>query len=210
MLKSGICVVLAAVLSLGGCATVSVIPGAAPAQEIVSIQQSELRTAASSFSDVAVDRGWIQRDPGLMRFAQVLAHGNDTLSEAEATQVSYAALIGVGEREPDSIVMSLASDVNEASSLMATLSQAALTFLDVDLAERGNTSRADLVSFERTLVQAQKVRRTFADTLFAIGDADTSSVDAAMVKFDRQIDRARLIADRLAREYTSRNVGAVS
>jgi chromosomal replication initiation ATPase DnaA len=31
-----------------------------------------------------------------------------------------------------------------------------------------------------------------------------------MAKFDRQVDRARQIADRLAREYTNRDVQAVS
>lgn len=210
MLKLGICVVFAAALSLGGCATVSVIPGAAPTQETVSIQQSALRTAASDFTDEAVDRGWIKQDLGLMQFARVLAHGNDTILETQIPEESYAALIGVGQREADSITMTLASDANDASSLLSAMAQEALTFLSADLTERSVTKRADLVSFERTLVQAQKVRRTFVETLSLVDDADTASTDAAITKLDRQIDRARLIADRMAREYTTRNAGAVS
>ncbi len=210
MLKTGICVMIVAGLSLGGCATVSVIPGAAPAEQTVSLQQSSLRTAASDFSEQAIERGWIKRDGGLIQFAQTLAHGNDALADDETATKSYSELIGVTERAPESVVKSLASDVNDASSLLAALSQEAQAFLATDQGERNVAARGDLVSFERTLVQAQTARRTFGDVLAQLGTTDTTAADAAMTKLDRQIDRARLIADRLAREYANRNVGAVS
>ena len=210
MLKTSICVMIVAGLSLGGCATVSVIPGAAPAEQVVSLQQSSLRTAASNFSEQAIERGWIKRERGFMQFARTLAHGNDSLADDGTAGNSYSGMIGVTERNPDSVVKSLASDVNDASSLLAALSQEAQAFLATEQTARNVTARGDLVSFERTLVQAQTARRTFADVLAQLDTADTAAADAAMTKFDRQIARARLIADRLAREYATRNVGAVS
>lgn len=210
MLKTVMFAAIATVMTLGGCATVSVIPGTAPVEQTVSIQQSALRTAASDFTEQAIERGWIKSDRGVMQFARVLAHGSDTLSGEETADRSYAALIGVGQREQSSIVMSLAADANDASSFLSALSHEALTFLTTDRANRNVTTRADLVSFERTLVQAQKARRTFVETLSELDDGDTALVDAAITKYDRQIDRARLLADRLAREYTTRNAGAVS
>jgi|GEM_PF-1682377 len=210
MLKTSIFVMIAAVCALGGCATVSVIPGAVSSQEIVSTEQSALRTAAAEFTHEATERHWIPEDRGFMRFARVLAHGNDSVSAGEAHQETYFEMIGVGQRNQASIALSLSADVNDASTLLAALSQSAQTFLAVDRAERSVTTRADLVSFERTLVQAQKVRRTFAHVLPEIESTDTSSVQAAMTKFDRQVDRARLIADQLARKYTNRDAQAVS
>jgi hypothetical protein len=201
---------VAAMCALGGCATVSVIPGASQTQEIVSIEQSALRTSAAEFTKEATERYWIAEDRGFLRFARVLAHGNASVSAGETHQETYAEMIGVGQRNHASIALSLSADVNDASTLLASLSQSAQTFLTVDRSARSVTTRADLVSFERTLVQAQKVRRTFAHILPEIATTDTSSVDAAMAKFDRQVDRARQIADRLAREYTNRDVQAVS
>lgn len=210
MLKSGILVMVAAVCALGGCATVSVIPGATQTQEIVSAEQSALRISAAEFTRESTKRHWIAEDRGFMRFARVLAHGNDSVSAGEFHQETYAEMIGVGQRNQVSIALSLSADVNDASTLLAALSKSAQTFLALGRGERSITTRADLVSFERTLVQAQKVRRTFAHVLPEIATADTAAVDAAMAKFDRQIDRARQIADRLAREYAGRDVQVVS
>lgn len=210
MLKTGMFVIVAAALALGGCATVSVIPGVEPVQEIVSIQQSELRVAAADFSEQATERGWIGRNRGAMEFARVLAHGNDALASEVTEDESYAALLGLGQREHASIVLSMSTDVNDAARLLSAMSQTALAFLAINPTERGAATRADLVSFERTLVQAQKARRTFAETLALIDEAVTTPVDDGIAKFDRQIDRARLIADRLAREYAGRNARAVS
>ena len=210
MLKSSICVMIVAGLSLGGCATVAVIPGAAPAEQVVSIQQSSLRSAASDFSEQATERGWIKRERGFMQFARTLAHGSNSIADDETAAKSYSELIGVAERDPESVVKSLSSDINDASALLAALSQEAQAFLTTAQTERNVTARGDLVSFERTLVQAQTARRTFSDVLTQLDTADITAADAAMTKLDRQIDRARLIADQLAREYATRNVGAVS
>ena len=210
MLKSGIFVMAVAVCALGGCATVSVIPGAAPAEKTISLQQSELRAAAAEFTQEATDRHWIAKEHGVMRFARVLAHGGDALGEGERARETYAEMIGVGHRDAASIALSLSADVNDASALLSALSQTAQSFLASDDPDRMITTRADLVSFERTLVQAQRVRRNFADILPQIDTADTGSVDAAMAKFDRQVDRARGVADRLARDYANRNAQAVS
>ncbi len=210
MLKSSIIVIFAAVCGLGGCATVSVLPGAGVVETSVSVQQSALRDAVAEFTKVSVERHWIAEDRGFMRFARVLAHGESAIIAGEAVEETYSETIGIGQRNAGSIALSLSADVNDASTLLAALSQAAQALLTVDGVERTITTRTDLVSFERTLVQAQKVRRTFAHVLPQIDGADTASVDVAMVKFDRQVDRARQIADRLARDYINRDVQAVS
>ena len=210
MLKSGIIVIIAAVCGLSGCATVSVIPGAGPVEKTVSVEQSDLRDAAAEFTREATERHWIAQDRGFLQFARILAHGHDKASLSEAKQDGYAETIGIGQRSSSSIALSLSADVNDASALLSELSHAAQVFLATDRADRNTTSRTDLVSFERTLVQAQKVRRTFTSVLPALGKTDMSSVDAAMEKFDRQVDRASEIADRLAREYINRDAQAVS
>jgi len=145
-----------------------------------------------------------------MQYARILARGNDDVSDSDVAEKSYAAIIGIGERAPESILLSMATDANDAAELLSAMSHEALAFLTTNRAERSATSRADLVSFERTLVQAQKTRRVFVEALELVDAGDTASVDAAIAKFDRQIDRARTVADRLAREYAGRGVGVVS
>jgi len=60
MFKSSLFIVFVVLLSAGGCATVSVIPGASSGEQTVSIQQSALRTAANEFTEQATEQGWIE------------------------------------------------------------------------------------------------------------------------------------------------------
>jgi len=54
-------------------------------------------------------------------------------------------------------------------------------------------------------VQAQQTRRSFMEAVEIAEMADTSGMKAAFANFDREIDNARQLADKLAAEYASRD-----
>lgn len=187
-------------LALAGCATVSVLPGSSTVETSITKEQSALREASVTFNQMAVSRGWISASPGLLSVARVLVDGqsdDDVKSDA-----SYATLIGAAVRENDTVSAAIIADADDAATALGLVSEEARRVLAAQAGE--DTTRADLVSFERVLVQAQQSRLAFieAATLAELGDDDETG--AAIVRLEARIDDARLLADELARKYSGR------
>lgn len=210
MLKRSLPVVLVLAMSLSACATVSVLPGTAVVETPVSEEQSTLRNASTAFGETAVSRGWVTQTRGMFDLARVLVDGQD--AEEDTPGQTYAELIGVNVRSAEDVAVTVSTDAKDAAAALSNVSSAATEFLAADSETRQTTSRSDLVSFERALVQAQQTRRVFAEAITVADIVDVDMVNTALALFDKEIDAAREIADALAVEYSSRDYfgGAVS
>lgn len=212
MLPRSVLTGLVLTLALSGCATVSVVPGTSTVETVLTQKQSSLRDAASAFNEVAVTRGWISQTRGFLDLARVLVDGQ---TEAQADTTTYASFIGADIRSASDITATLTTDASDAADALAAVSVEADLFLTGRSAEDVTTARADLVSFERALVQAQQTRRAFIEAI-KVADLDqkpnqTLDMQNALTRFDGEIDRARALADRLATEYANRDTnGAIS
>lgn len=204
MIPRSVLTALALVLVVPGCATVSVLPTTSTVETNVSVEQSALRTAAISFNETAVSRGWISETRGFFDLAQVLFEGK---SDTTVVEKSYASLIGADVRSAKEVEATITTDANDAAEALASISDVADEFLHSRVDQNIKTAREDLVSFERTLVQAQQTRRSFMEAFEIAGLTDTAGMKAAFANFDREIDAARQLADKLATEYASRGTG---
>ena len=202
MIPRSVLTALALVLVVPGCATVSVLPTSSTVETSVSVEQSALRTAAISFNETAVSRGWISESRGFFDLAQVLFEGK---SDTERGEHSYASLIGADVRSAKEVEATLITDATDAAQALASVSDVADDFLNNRSDQNVKTAREDLVSFERTLVQAQQTRRSFMEAITIAGLSDTAGMKTAFGNFDREIDTARQLADRLATEYAGRD-----
>ena len=194
-------------LSLGGCATVSMVPGSTVVETKVSGEQTNLRSAAVAFGETAETRGWIAESRSFFDLARVLVDGQKPASETAET--SYAYLIGAETRDRADVAQTIAVDARDAAAALSLVSSAARDFLSIQLQARDRAARPDLVNFERALVQAQQARRAFVE---AVTLADVGSDEALQVelqRFDAEIDVARSIADELSTEYSGREITTV-
>jgi hypothetical protein len=185
---------------LGGCATVSMVPGETTVLSGLSHNQSELRKVSSEYSDGAVAAGWVQSSGGLAGLANTLINGRGV--EAE----DYASRIGADVNAPSIVLSRISADTQSARSGLANVSGEANAVLKGKANDA--TSRSDLMSFERALVRAQMAYRSFQSALSQVAarddmDMDTASVDAELADFADTIDSARKTADRLADKYAS-------
>ena len=206
MSKRGLTAIFVSALMFSGCATVTQLSGGQ--SDVVSItqEQSALRQASEHFSETAASRGWIAESGGLFDLARLLVDGQSEAPIADTER--YGELIGLGVRSETDVYQSLTSDIVDASGSLSAVSDIAEAFLTV--IEQQKTERADLMAFERALVNAQKCRRTFLSVTVEIGSALPVDTEAALSDFDVQIDRARDLADQLAADYSGRRIGATS
>lgn len=209
MLKRSILSLAVLALSLGGCATVTMVPGTTIVEANVSDEQSALREAALSFGETAQARGWITQSRGFFDLARVLVDGQTKAGAND--EMTYIELIGAQTRPADAVARAISVDARDAATALNEVSQAARDFLAIQIQARDPAARADLVSFERSLVQAQQARRSFAQAVNVSAIIADETLAIELSRFDAEIDQARSIADQLSTEYSQRDVsGAVS
>ena len=187
---------------LGGCATVSMVPGQVTVLSGLSHNQSVLRKVSGEYCDEAVKSGWVQASGGLAGLADTLINGRDSTVE------NYASRIGADKNAPSLVLSRISADAQSARSGLANVSDEANVILrspDGDAA-----SRADVMSYERALVRAQMAYRNFQSALSTVAsrddmDMDTAPIDAELADFADTIDAARETADGLADKYASLN-----
>lgn len=191
---------------LTGCATVSVVPGDTVSIAPATQQQTALRDASDRFGELAGSRGWITKSNGLFDLARMLSEGQS--GEAEVIEATYADMIGVGVRSPEEIMRALASDALDASAALSGVTGLALQVVSDNAGK--DAARADVMAYERVLVNAQKCRRTFLSAATQTGAVPPAMTEAAFAAFDAEIDRARDVADQLAANYSGRDRVTVS
>ncbi|MCU0733349.1 MAG: hypothetical protein MUE84_17440 [Hyphomonas sp.] len=191
-------------LSLGvlaGCATVSVVPGEATVETSLTKSQSELRQASNAYCDKVVEAGWVEESGGFASLADTLMHGRTEVAGAPGF---YAARIGADSKAPSLILARIITDSQAARGGLASVTSEAESVLRSANAKASN--RGDVMSFERALVRAQMAHRGFQEALDLVSvraDMDVQPVAAEVEAFAREIDTARIIADRLADRYVA-------
>ena len=189
------------VFLLGACATVSMTPGQTTVTAEATASQTALRSASDSFSENAVKKGWVTKTGSIFGLARILMHGNQNSDEGIP---AYAEQIGAGKLEASIIFTRIARDADTARSKLSAVSELArilLASVDEDAA-----SRADVMSYERALVNAQKAYRSFAraaDIAAQAAGETPAETDDALAGFASEIDAARGTADKLAERYAS-------
>ncbi len=190
------------VIGLAGCATVSMVPGQATVETNLSVQQSALRTSSDAFYETARESGWVEKSTGLAGLARILMHGQD---EAEDAPSDYSERVGAETEPPANVFSRVVTDSEAAREGLSDVAEQAVTVLNSEL-EYG---RSDIVSFERSLVTAQKAHRSFsraADLAATRNGGAPETVDAALARLATEIDEARRVADQLADRYASIDV----
>ena len=187
---------------LGGCATVSMVPGEATVVSGLSHNQSVLRKVSSEYSDAVVEAGWVQASGGLAGLADTLINGRGDAVE------DYAARIGAGKNAPALVLSRISADTQSARTGLSGVSNEAIAVLK-DSGD-ATATRSDVMSYERALVRAQMAYRNFQSALSTVAsrpdmDIDTAPVDAELADFADTIDAARKTADELADKYASLN-----
>lgn len=202
MLKRSVLYISALVMALAGCATVSVVPDSVIVESEADKEMSHLVTASTAFGEMATARGWISEQRGVFDLARVLIDGQ---SEAATDRSkSYADFIGANIRDMQDVSVTIATDAQDAADALFRISQEADTFLNAT--EGKPVPRADLVAFERALVQAQQARRAFTEAMTIAELTQDADVNMGLTKLDLAIDRTRLLADQLANQYSSRTI----
>lgn len=186
-------------LSLGGCATVAVVPTETTVSTEATVEQSALRTSADLFCEKAEAEGWVASSSGLLGFASVLMNGAGTSGERPGT---YADRIDAGSNDASVVVERIATDATTARDGLLSVKREA----DVLIAsETSVPDRIDVMAFERALVRAQRSSRGFSEALEIVSGRteETSAGAAAIAAFDEAIDGARRIADALDTRYAN-------
>ena len=185
---------------LGGCATVSMMPGEATVESGLSHNQSALRKVSAEYSDSAAAEGWVEASGGLAGFADMLINGRSDSPD------DYATRIGAATNAPAIVLSRISADSEAARTGLAAVSVEAKAVLNS--AADDAASRTDVMSYERALVRAQTAYRNFQSALSTVAaraDMDTAPVDAELSDFADTIDSARKTADKLADKYASLN-----
>ena len=187
---------------LGGCATVSMVPGETTVESGLSHNQSVLRKVSSEYCDAVVEAGWIQASGGLAGLADTLINGRGNAVE------DYAARIGAGNNAPALVLSRISADTQSARTGLSSVSNEAIAVLK-DSGD-ATATRSDVMNYERALVRAQMAYRNFQSALSTVAsrpdmDIDTALVDAELADFADTIDEARKTADELADKYASLN-----
>ena len=88
------------------------------------------------------------------------------------------------------------------------MSSDASAFLSAGIDASSTDIRDDLVSYERVLVQAQQVRRSFIEAALQANLEENSQVTVLIEQIDAEIDTARGLADQIAGQYSSRDTAS--
>ena len=188
-----------------GCATVSMVSGETTVETFMTAEQSALRTASDAYCETAHEKGWAVNSNGLANLTAMLMHGDNAVERSEA---SYSDQIGVVTASTTGLVETIARDADAARLGLISVTDEARSVLS----EAGTeTARADVTSFERALVRAQRAHRNFTAALEQVSER-TSDIDLAsdaISRFGAEIDKARRVADDLAARYASIGEAAI-
>jgi len=186
-------------IPVAGCATVSMIPGETTVEAGMTAEQSSLREASDAFCETAHAEGWALNSNGLANLATLLMHGQNAV---QANEASYLETIGAETAAPSTVIETIARDASEARLGLARVTAEALVLLSDPAIE---TARADVTSFERALVRAQRANRNFTSAFETVAErtSETQLADSALAAFEDEIDDARRVADDLAARYAS-------
>lgn len=194
---------------LSACTTVSVLPQKTVVSTTTAIsEQSELRLASTAYIDTAIARGWVPQSASWSDVARVLIDGRDG-SETATSEPSYAERLTVQARHGHDAVGSLVRDASDARLGLSELTDE----VEILIASRHNRflERADVTSYERVLVHAQRARRSFVSAASVLTDYTGAplpdSAEFALSAYDQEIDRARRTANRIADLYAHRITG---
>lgn len=196
---------LLSVISVSGCATVSMIPGTAVVESRLSAEQSNLRVASDAYVQTAEDKNWVQPSGGIVELAKVLMDG---VSGDQKRAQSYLDQIEAEIPQPEARLVEIDSDVRQAASGLAAITSEASSFIAEPTAAE-TIRRSDVMSFETSLVTAQKARTSFVEALQSVssqGVFDMQPAQDALTDLDHAISDARKMADRLADLRSGRKV----
>ena len=194
MMKALTC---AALLTLSGCATVSMVSTDAIVESECSVESSELAEAATAFNTRAEARGWVGEPRGLMDFAKVLLGGGS--EDGGTTAGTYADQISAANAPVTDVFQTIIADSNAAQTAFSEVDTLARTLLGSD-----DVMRSDLIAFERALVTAQKSYRGFSEAAGIAAEREKTGLEAAetaLAAYAGTIDAARQTADDLADAY---------
>lgn len=195
-------------MCLSACATVSVVPKEAKVKTAAAqTQQSELRQASQAYVQQTVERGWIVAGPGWTEMAMVLLNGRDETAE-KPTDLKYADRLMLKAEHGADPVEILVTDTKDASSGLAALTDEVETLLAKTKSDK--LERADVTSYERALVHAQKSRKSFIEAAGSIQKMygkSSEQAELALTDYEGEIDRARRTANRIADVYAQRITG---
>ncbi|MEM8616916.1 MAG: hypothetical protein AAGF20_08265 [Pseudomonadota bacterium] len=192
-------VLFAAAIALGlpGCATVSMVPASAVVEANLSEDKTRLRDISDAYIKRCEDAKWVSQSGGLLDFARMLMDG---ASDQAKTAERYADFVGADRGQPSEIYLRVSEDIAAADAgLQAVKDEAKLVLSEAT----GETRRlrADLMSFEASLVTAQKAHKAFAEAINIAserGEYGREGANQALEAFSKTIDEARLLADRMA------------
>lgn len=200
----------AALLSLTGCATVSMVSKEAIVETNASAGSSELVRSAKAFTRTAEAEGWVGEQRGLMDYASALFSSES--KDGSGNGASYAVRISASEAEPAQVFETVTADATAASQGFAEIQS-----LASDRLASGTVVRQDLIHFETALVTAQKVHRAFAEATGIAAEhagevSGLDTADRALADFAARIDAASETADELADAYaeSSKSASAAS
>lgn len=182
-----------------GCATVSMVSGETTFETAITEEQSALRTASDEFCATAHDKGWAVNSNGFANLTTLLIHGESAVDRSEA---SYADQIGVATEPAADVITRIAGDAQAARLGLVGVTTEAQTVL---AQAETDTARADVTSFERALVRAQRAHRNFTAAVeqLSLRTSDVAEADEAVTALADEIDAARRVADDLAARYAS-------
>ncbi|MEO0550684.1 MAG: hypothetical protein AAFZ91_12250 [Pseudomonadota bacterium] len=189
---------LVSAVTLAGCATVSMIPGTTIVEATLSSEQSTLRNASEAYVQTAEDENWVQPSGGIMDLAKVLMDG--VSGDQDGRAGSYLEMLEADIADPEVRLTEIDMDVREAATRLAAITTEAQAFIaDPTAAEA--IRRSDVMSFETSLVTAQKARTSFIEALQSVasqGSFDMNPTQDALTDLDHAIRDARKMADTLA------------
>lgn len=186
---------------LAGCTTVSMTEGQTTVKTELAKKQSELQLASADYRQLAKDRGWVNGANELFSIARTLMHGEASEKKVDN---SYSARINAKTDASPDVLARISMDADAAKSGLLNVQ---LIAQDV-LATADVGSRADVLSFERALVQAQKAHKSFNVALSDVAqrtNTNVSKVDSDLAALAGAIDNARDTADALSDKYTKQN-----
>jgi len=183
-------------LALGGCATVSMVPEQTEITVQATVEQSRLREVSNSFIKKAKAENWISPTNGFFNFARRLVDGD----AAEKAEARYADTISARTSLTATVLEKISGDLDRAGSALGVVTTEAKSVLSYSAEDLINL-RADVISFENSLVTAQGARRSFAEAITIVAKRTQYGIpnaEIALAAFDKTIDDARATANALA------------
>ncbi|MEM1390026.1 MAG: hypothetical protein AAGG45_03015 [Pseudomonadota bacterium] len=192
----------ASVLTLAGCATVSMAPAA---QVIVSSSvtenQSEFRETCSEFSNDVYERDLITKRNGVSQVFNMLAFGD----RIETKDTAYFERVQIESAPVPVVYKTVEADAQWATRNLNDITGQVAELLEIAaLDDSAMSLRKDLVAFEEVLVLSKKVRLSFIDVMSQLesgSSLERNAAEVAIADYEAAIDKASKYIDRLSDAY---------